>query len=110
MKYYEVAAKWWADELRNKYKHSVSESSAIKINNFESSLAAYIQKFVDKNECLLIRYEDTKDNIISKISRSLGINEVSFPKNINMMIREYNVTVYSDYQMRFEIIFRKENN
>jgi len=96
MKYYEVAAKWWADNIRNEKDKDCSSNYDELIKLFEVKLSAIIKDYVDKNGHMILKNDKKANNMFVKLTKITGININSIPENISMIIRPYNVTVYTD--------------
>lgn len=105
MKYYEVAAKWWADNIRNTKDESCSSNYNELIKLFEKRLAEIIKDYVDKNGHMILENDKKTDNMFAKLTKRTGININSIPENISMIIRPYNVTIYTDTIGNYKTIY-----
>lgn len=105
MKYYEVAAKWWADKLRNNKDTNYSGDCDEKIEFFEQMLAQRIKEKVEKNGHMILDYNNEPDSLLVMLTKRAGININNIHEDVSMFIRPYNVTVYTGILGNYKAIY-----
>lgn len=130
MEYNEVAAKWWADRLRNitpshfyngdeskngkteRYLAVIAAREEItksgNINSFEQRLAEAIKEKVEKEGTVIASVEFVPNLFLGEIAREAGINQYCFPWKTTMIITKEKVELISGYYAAKEIIFRSD--
>lgn len=131
MKYYEVAAKWWAEKIEDvttsHYKPEVnSEIGALVMvkafevannlndffqNNvgFESDLARIIKDKVEKEGILILKVDYTPDSILEEVAVLNSVNTLAFPWKTKMYITEEKVRV-TKFGKDVEVIYPSNVN
>lgn len=127
MEYNEVAAKWWADKIRNAspkdfdmgesgypglfgMMFGMSEASnnmpqEDDIKRFESRLSEKIKEEVEANGDLTLSVDYGLDYILGEIARETGISEKRFPWKVSMLIMKDKITVRDGYVKPVKVIF-----
>lgn len=122
-----VAAKWWADKLRNPdlgsfnmgsrlavYEQSAKRGLAFAQDNpaeeknlkrFETMLCHKIAKEMTKREQFYLMCDYHPDDTLYGIAYECGINEALFPWKTIMTVRQDTVTVRCGYDAPVEKIF-----
>ena len=130
MEYNEVAAKWWADKLRDivpSHFFNGDESQRGKkercfaviaareeikdgttIDYFEKKLAEAIKERVEKEGMLVVSVEFVPNLFMGKIADETGINQHCFPWKTIMTITKEKIELKSGYYATVETIFMKE--
>lgn len=106
--YNDVAAKWWADQIRaNRKEANKKTPKKCYINEFEELLAITIQKIVDKDNSMSLSCEYSPVGVLHDIATKcrLGSDLDLFPNKVKMNISKSNVSVKAGYSESFEIIF-----
>lgn len=112
MKYYEIAAVWWADKLRllnlpeyfnlNKEKESNIIQNAQylltekNIEDFEKKLAKLIYYYVEKDDHLTIGVSKSPDSLLTQVAKETNVFNCNFPQYSSMYISKNNVYVYDE--------------
>lgn len=110
--YYNVAAKWWADQIRANRKSSNKKTpKKCDINSFEALLASTIQEAVEKNNNISLSCEYTPIGVIREIAAKCHLDSDLdlFPNKTKMDISKSAVSVKAGYGERFETIFTDNN-
>lgn len=127
MEYNKVAAKWWADRLRNievdnfniGEKNDVGlfamifgasfainkKPSASNINKFEELLAETIKEQVEVRGSLILSCDYHPNYILEDIAQKAGISKDVFPWKTTMWITKDKVTVKARYNLANKKIF-----
>lgn len=127
MEYNKVAAKWWADKLRevgpgnfdNGDSSSTgsmamllatmlamdSQSSAEAINLFEERLANVIKEEVESYESMILSVDYHPDYILGCLAQETGVSCNGFPWKTTMWIEKNKVSVKAGYAAPRELIF-----
>lgn len=127
MKYYEVAAKWWADKLRNVGPASFNngddspnggiammlatmiafdkEPSNDATDLFEKNLAEKIKERVEHLGQLSLDCDYGPGMILGNIAKEVGIDPMSFPWKTSMHITADKVQVSFGYGASYVTIF-----
>ena len=127
MKYYEVAAKWWADKIRNvgpaNYNNgdngvrggmammmatmiAVDKApSNVSVELFEKKLAEKIKESVESRGQLSLDCDYGPNMLLGNIARETEIDPMSFPWKTNMHITPDKVQVSFGYGAGYETIF-----
>ena len=93
-----VAAKWWADRIRN-----VEPSKNIEL--FEEELAEVIMKETEKEDKVTISSDNSICRILSDVAKDCGVDFFCFPWKTLMRVSQDKVTVRCGYGARPEVIF-----
>lgn len=127
MEYNKVAAKWWADKLRNIGPGNFNmgddssaggigmmlatmlaldnEPSSESIDLFEEKLAEIIKEQVEKIGSLILSTDYGPDYTLGKLANETGIDTTSFPWKTLMTIDKAHVSVSCGYGASSKIIF-----
>lgn len=127
MAYNDVAAKWWADKLRNIGPGNFnngddslaggiamilgsliameSEPSSKSIDLFEQNLADTIKEHVESSGPLILSVDYGPDALLGKIALKSGVNTNGFPWRTTMWIETEKVSVCAGYGAPTKIIF-----
>lgn len=127
MEYNKVAAKWWADKLRNvgpgNFDNGDSsstggmamilatmlamdtQSSEEAIILFEKRLAETILDQVEQHGSMVIRVDYGPDYILSDLAQETGVSPNGFPWKTTMWIVKDKVTVSAGYGAPRKVIF-----
>lgn len=123
MEYYDIAAKWWADKIRNLslsdfylgdgdssrtiasaafYKNKKAVPGEKEISRFEEILSEKIKECVDKEKSILIETDYEPDGFLKEAATDAGIPLKVFPWRMVMFIEKDNVSVkngpFSNYK------------
>ena len=130
MEYYEVAAEWWANKLRNvslsnfdngddsffnRMAMILAASLAVEaktpdeaIDLFQKKLADTVKKFVESHDVRMILSVDYgPDHILSKVAEETGVGMERFPWKTTMWISQDKVSVSAGYAAPVETLFQK---
>ena len=127
MEYYEIAAKWWANKIRNVCPGNFNngdESSTggimmmmammnamnskvtdESINSFEKRLAENIREYVEARGSLTISCDYGPDTLLNEIAKETAIPTNRFPFKTIMWINKGNVSVRAGYGASEKVIF-----
>ena len=127
MKYYEVAAKWWADKIRKASPANFNngddgqrggmamimatmiamknEPSSEVVDLFEKKLAEKIKEEVERRGQLSLDCDYSPDITLGNIANQTGVDTMSFPWKTNMNITADKVCVSFGYGSGYDTIF-----
>ena len=127
MEYNKVAAKWWADRLRNVGPGNFnngdesstggmamalatllamnSQPSEDAIDLFEAKLAETIKKHVEDRGSMTLSVDYGPDYILSSVAQETGVSSNGFPWKTTMWIYKDKVTVSAGYAAPSKVIF-----
>lgn len=130
MEYNKVAAKWWADKLRNvglgNFDNGDSSSagglamilagmlamdtqpSDESIDLFEKELAETIKEQVERRGSMTLSVDYGPDYILGSLAEKTGVSTNGFPWKTTMWVRENEVTVSAGYAAPAKTIFPTE--
>lgn len=130
MEYNKVAAKWWADKLRNvglgNFDNGDSSSagglamllagmlamdtqpSGESIDFFEEKLAETIKEQVESRGSMTLSVDYGPDYILGSIAQESGVSTNGFPWKTTMWVRADKVEVSAGYAAPSETIFPTE--
>ncbi len=130
MEYNKVAAKWWADKLRNvglgNFDNGDSSSagglamilagmlamdtkpSDESIDLFEKELAETIKEQVESRGSMTLSVDYGPDYILGSLAEKTGVSTNGFPWKTTMWVRSNEVTVSAGYAAPAETIFPTE--
>lgn len=131
MEYYEVAAKWWADKLRNvgpghfnngddsstggigmmlaTMLASKTQASNEKIDLFEKKLAETIKEEVEDRDSMTLSVDYGPDRVLGRLAEECAVSTNGFPWKTTMWIDKENVSVSSGYRSPEKTIFPIES-
>ena len=109
MKYYEVAAKWWSEQLCSLEEHKFDNKYISLAQNFEKVLSEFIKEEVEKEEYLMLSSNNISNAFFAKVARIIGLNIKKIPEKITMFIRPYNVTVTKGNAGNFDVLYLESN-
>ena len=129
MTYYKVAAKWWADTLRNVGPGNFNNGDDSQaggmamimatmlamdkspdggvLDRFEKVLAENIQKRVEEDGCLSLNCDYAPCAFLANIARETGVDVSCFPWKTSMQISPLKVTVSCGYGAAWDKIYPK---
>ncbi len=128
MEYYQAAARWWADIVRNvkpDYFSVVEEESELRraimetrlskaieatptdemIDRFEMRLSEHIRDWGKRCKVMRISVGDYTDSNLKMIAEETGISLDRFPSKITMWIEKGNVSASIGVPVPTEIVF-----
>jgi hypothetical protein len=131
MEYNKVAAKWWADKLRNVRPGNFdmgekgdagffammlgsmlamnTQSSGETIDLFEERLAEAIKEQVETRGSMTLSVDYGPDYILGSIAQETGVSTNGFPWKTTMWIEKNKVSVSAGYAAPSETIFPIES-
>lgn len=127
MEYNKVAAKWWADKLRNVDPGNFdnvdnssvcnlviilatisaldSEPSSKAIDLFEEKLADTIKEHVENHSSMTLSVDYGPDYILGSIAHETGVSTNVFPWKTTMWIQKDKVSISAGYAAPTKTIF-----
>lgn len=127
MEYNNVAAKWWADKLRNLGPGSFDNGdnspassfamifatmlatdlkpSSKAIDFFEEKLADVIKEIIETDGYLTLSVDYAPDYILSSIAQETGVSTDVFPWKTTMRIEKDKVSVSAGYAAPYKTLF-----
>lgn len=127
MEYNKVAAKWWAEKLRNLNPKNFDNGdksgtgfltmllatkiasnvkpSAEKVEWFEEKLAEVIEEYIQENGSLKLSVDYQPDAVLSRAAIETGINLNVFPWKTTMWVERNSITVSDGYCAETRCIF-----
>lgn len=131
MKYYEVAAKWWGDKLRNVGLGSFNNGddspiggmvmvmatalaidekpSGSNIDIFEKRLSEAIKENMERTTYMQLTCDYNPCSMLYDIANELNISTSCFPWKTTMEIIQDRVRVSCGYGAKFKTIYPKED-
>ena len=131
MEYNRVAAKWWADKIRNVGSDNFNSGDASytgrlvaipatiaakkakpsrrAIKKFEKELADIIKKYVENYGSITLSVDYKPDFILEGLAEQAGIKTSGFPWKTTMQIKKNKVIVRTGYAKPAKTIFPKSN-
>ncbi len=97
--YIKVAAKWWADGLRNLH------CGICNIDLFETSLAQAIEKETSRCPYFSITTDTYPCTFLTDIAKSCGISPRAFPWKVIMNFNRERVSVSCGYGVKPEVLY-----
>jgi hypothetical protein len=108
--YIRVAAKWWADRLRDVSRKSVlpadKKITEEKITVFENQLAVEIEKKMVITPYFSITTDFCPCNFLADIAKECDIDVSSFPWKTIMNINKGKVSVNYGYGVKPQVLFK----
>ncbi len=130
MEYNKVAAKWWADKVKNVNPYNfvnggkndmdfivtiVATMSAMStqpatenIDKFEERLAEIVKERVEAHGYVKLSVDHIPDQILGNLAHETGVSTNRFPWNTTMWIEPNKVSVSMGYAAPVENIFTAE--
>lgn len=130
MEYNKVAAKWWADKLRNVGPGNFdngddssaggmlmvlasmlalqNQASDESVDLFEEELAETIKEQVESQGSMTLSVDYGPDYILGSIAEKTGVGTGGFPWKTTMWVRANKVEVSAGYAAPYETIFTAE--
>ena len=131
MEYYNVAAQWWADKLRNVSTDNFNNgddsekgiagmflaamcAKSTKISDeaidaFEEALAEHIKEHFEICGYLSLLTDYGPQGILADTAREVGISTNAFPWKTSMWIEKNSISVSCGYAAKTERIFPESN-
>ena len=109
-KYNEIAAKWWADKLREKLPQPElgNKSQKEAIDSFEKELAEAIKDGIEGTGELVLCVNYSLDFVLDYISYRTKLNRDLFPVNTGMCVRKDLITVIEGVGNAPKIIWKSK--
>lgn len=105
MEYNKVAAKWWADKLRNIGMDNFDNSEVI--DSFEKKLADIIKEHLESRGSMTLSVDYCPDYILGSIAQETGVSTNGFLWKTTMWVEKDKVSVKDGYTAPTNIIFPK---
>lgn len=107
MEYNKVAAKWWANRIRNIGLENLDNSETIDL--FEEKLADTIKKHVELYGSITLSVDYCPNYVLRSLAQEIGISTNGFLWKTTMWVEKDKVSVKDGYTAPIKTIFPKSD-